>query len=230
VETLFRGFVFFFLNKNKMGENVAQGISLGDTSRLTAEERWGVLWTSIMAYYSFDSILAILLSFVGMIALAVSSAVNKNQCESPLWIPALLAFLTRITDVCIGSCALCYSGPPTHEVFGKYVKRNFWLAVFQTLIGSVQLVMGVIVLIQDECPFINGILACIFGGLFICESGVEIIIWTGSYYLWKMAQDPENNPPEWVDDWIPDVFKHYLRNGSPLSKKTNRKPVAALEP
>lgn len=106
---------------------------------------------------------------------------------------------------------MLFGGPPTRSKFRSFLFRNMCFESVQIIIGVGQLVYG-IVLLDDEACNTSGIVNASVGGLYIIIGMFGLCFWCVGLGVLESARDVP--VPKWIDGYIPDVVKTYLRRGT----------------
>mmetsp|Transcript_6595 Transcript_6595/g.7989 ORF Transcript_6595/g.7989 Transcript_6595/m.7989 type:complete len:215 (-) Transcript_6595:795-1439(-) len=193
--------------RDDTAEEPVAGIAVDDVSRLTAEERWAAIFSAITAFYFFDAIVGFVIALLGALATGIMYAVNSSSCSIPLWIPSAIVCAGRGAELCPGCAVLCSARAPNRRAFGIYVRRNLVLNIIQVVLGIVQFAVSLGALNKD-CSDETVYTGMAVGIILAIESGIEIVVWVGCYGLYWYAAD--NQPPEWIDEYMPTQFKEFL--------------------
>lgn len=118
--------------------------------------------------------------------------------------------LLRFVEALVNCCVL-FPGPPTHEKFGRFVVRNLVISVLQLVLAGVQIAFG-LSLLEDSACLISGIISLAFGGVYLILGGIELMFWILGYFFWQSGK--EQPIPYWIDDYLPETFKTYLKRGT----------------
>mmetsp|Transcript_58045 Transcript_58045/g.126907 ORF Transcript_58045/g.126907 Transcript_58045/m.126907 type:complete len:206 (+) Transcript_58045:59-676(+) len=189
-----------------MAQPVVVGAPLdhGVNEDLTREERWNIIWAAVNAYYTLDAGIALFIATGAFIASLVVRHLVDSTCESSAWVVSLVVLILRLLDFSCGCISMLRNPVPSRAGFLCDILKNMVITCFQGMCALVQLILGFVLIGQEDC-LLNGIIALVSGFVLGVQAIEETFVWMTVWFLWCIAGT--SPVPGWTDKWVPERVK-----------------------
>ena len=162
-----------------------------------------------------------LIAFVSLIVsvifkVSTASDEDDGQCEvaNTMFILSLMIFLTRLIDMVLGFCTVgcwfCRNNTDNDDRgLIPHIRNCIIISIGQGLLSLANIVLRVIGLTSEGLACAGSIISIVFAVLLIMDSGFEMFVWIGAYFV-RINQHNAPIPPI-VDKIIPDCLMSFAR-------------------